>query len=141
MAGAITLGAQNAQTYPAGRLLLHAPPDFEAPIKPMSALVAATILWLSFTLLELVDVVEDSDPASGLGFIQTEEYQIQHEHTVTRVGANPGAELLTGKTEDLCLFFCRTEVEFGIGLALLIEWTGEFSRCPHGHAYTGLETA
>jgi hypothetical protein len=35
------------------------------------------------------------------------------------------------------LFFCRTEVEFGIGLALLIEWTGEFSTCPLGRAYTG----
>ncbi|GFZ52431.1 hypothetical protein JCM24511_10204 [Saitozyma sp. JCM 24511] len=125
MATAIALGKQSAEVYPTGRLLFHAPPDFETPIKPISALVAATVLWLSFTLLELVEVVEDNERPSGLGYIPVDEGETRHEHRETRdsAGSGSGVELTTGKTEDLYLFFCRTEVEFGIGLALLVEWT------------------
>ncbi|GFZ52402.1 hypothetical protein JCM24511_10175 [Saitozyma sp. JCM 24511] len=109
----------------AGEPLLGSPPDFEAPIKSMSALVAATVLWLSFTLLELVDVVEDTGPAKGAEIFFVEEGESEYPQRASPVVASvkSAAEPSTRKCEDLCMFFCRTEVEFGFGLALLIEWS------------------
>ncbi|GFZ52445.1 hypothetical protein JCM24511_10218 [Saitozyma sp. JCM 24511] len=91
----------------------------------MSALVSATILWLSFTLLELVDVVEDADQGTPLEFLDVEEGEIPHERKSIPVVAKFKAQArpVIGGCQDLCIFFCRTEVELGIGLTLLTEWS------------------
>jgi hypothetical protein len=97
----------------------------------MSALVSATILWLSFTLLELVDVVEDADQGTPLEFLDVEEGEIPHERKSIPVVAKFKAQArpVIGGCQDLCIFFCRTEVELGIGLTLLTEWSGKLGRC------------
>jgi hypothetical protein len=120
---------------PPGHLILQAPPDFEAPLKQISALVAASILWMAVTLLELVDFVENPNTGNVPELLDVEDGESQDTRKAPPVVASIRAEseAFTEGCKDLFMCFCRTEVELGLGLALLTAWSGTFttrSLCP-----------
>lgn len=77
--------------------------------------------------------MENPDPACDLELLIDDDGDIQRKTMASRVVAVPNeqSECFTEGCKDLCMCFCRTEVELGIGLAFVAAWSGKSTRHPY----------
>jgi hypothetical protein len=85
---------------------------------------------MAFTLLELVDFVENPETGNIPELIDDEDGDSRRPRKAPPVVVSIKAEseAFTEGSKDLWMCFCRTDVELGCGLALLTAWSGTFTR-------------